>query len=68
MSFIFILDLTDCSASCKSSPFTDFYGYKYIAKFGSKKEQPEKKPKSNETKTTIKEKTKKIKSEQCKSD
>lgn len=43
MSFIFILDLSDCSASYKSSHFTDFYGYKYIAKFGSKKEKPEKK-------------------------
>lgn len=47
MSFIFILDLSDCSASHKSSHFT-FSGYKYIAKFGSKKEQLEKNPKQNQ--------------------
>lgn len=45
MSFIFILDLSDCSASHKSNHFTDSCGYKCIAKFGSKKEQPEKNPK-----------------------
>lgn len=44
MSFIFILDLSDCSASHKSSHFTDFYGYTYIAKFGSKKRASRKKP------------------------
>lgn len=59
MSFIFILDLSDCSASCKSSPFTDFYGYKYIAKFGSKKEQPEKKPKKQRNKNNNKRKNQK---------
>lgn len=59
MSFIFILDLSDCSASCKSSPFTDFYGYKYIAKFGSKKEQPEKKPKKQWNKNNNKRKKQK---------
>lgn len=52
MSFIFILDLSDCSASHKSSHFTDFCGYKYIAKFGSKKEQPEKKPQTEAKKPT----------------
>lgn len=52
MSFIFILDLSDCSASHKSSHFTDFYAYKYIAKFGSKKEQPEKNPKQNQIRAT----------------
>lgn len=49
MSFIFILDLSDCSASHKSSHFTDFYGYKYLVEFGSKKEQPEKKKTQTET-------------------
>lgn len=61
MSFIFILDLSDCSASHKSSHFTDFYGYTYIAKFGSKKEQPEKNPEKQPNKNNKKNNPQKIK-------